>query len=140
MAFAFRKWGSRGTRAATATAVLREVADEFVHVLEVGAIDDEAAFLAASYQSGAREMGEVKRQGRRRQIELLADAPRGETVGTCLDEQTVDLQARLLRESGERVDDLCHFHSSRIVEMTRVCQAVGQARGGCRLDQRQTSA
>src|SRR5438132_10842043 len=110
--------GGGGTGAATA-AVLREVADELVHVLEVRAVDDEAAVLPAANQAGAGEVREVKRECGRRQLELFADAPGGEPFGPGLDQQAIRLEARLLREGGEGVDDLHHFHISRIMETTR---------------------
>src|SRR5437762_11490935 len=120
--------GGGGTGAATA-AVLREVADQLVHVLEVRAVDDEAAVLAAANQPGAGEVREVKRERGRRQLELFADAPGGEPFGPGLDQQAIRLEARLLREGGERVDDLHHFHISRIMEITRACQARCQPPG-----------
>src|SRR5438067_2035031 len=114
--------GGGGTGAATA-AVLREVADELIHVLEVRAVDDKAALLPAAYQAGAGEVREVKRERRRRQLELFADAPGREPFGPGLDQQAIGLKAGLLGEGGERVDDLRHFHISRIMEITRACQA-----------------
>src|SRR2546428_11030116 len=118
----------RCTGAATA-AVLREVADELIHVLEVRAVDDEAAVLAAAHEAGAGEVREVKRERGRRQLELFADAPGGEPFGSGLDQQPVGLEARLLSEGGERVDDLHHFHISRIMEITPACQARCQPPG-----------
>src|SRR3989442_2676138 len=120
--------GGGGTGAATA-AVLREVADELVHVLEVRAVDDEAAVLPAAYEAGAGEVREVKRERGGRQLEFLADAPGGEPFGPGLDQQAIRLQARLLGEGGEGVDDLRHFHISRILEITRACQARCQPPG-----------
>jgi len=58
MILSFRKW-TRGTGAAAA-AVFREVADHLVHVLEVGAVNDEAPFLPALYEAGTGEMREME--------------------------------------------------------------------------------
>src|SRR6185503_17309118 len=93
--FSFRgswKWRAR----TAAAAVLGQVADERVHVLEIGAVDDEAPVLAALSQPRAREMRKVERERRRRQAELLADAPRGNAFGPGLYQKPVDPQARFL--------------------------------------------
>src|SRR6266850_5328828 len=114
--------GGGGCTGAATAAVLREVADELIHVLEVRAVDDEAAVLPAADQAGAGEVREVERQRRRGQLELFADASRRQPFGPGLDQQAVRLEPRLLGEGGERVDDLRHFHISRIMETTRRCQ------------------
>src|SRR5438477_10728625 len=92
------------TGAATAT-VLGEVADELVHVLEVRAVDDEAAVLAAAHEAGAGEVREVKRERGRRQLELLANPSGRQPFGPGLDQEAVGLETRLLGKGGERVDD-----------------------------------
>src|ERR1700694_2895965 len=83
MALSFRG-NRRGSAGAAAAAVLGQVADQLVHVLEVGAVDDEAAVLPALHQPRTREMREVKRQRGPRQVELLADAPRRQARGPRL--------------------------------------------------------
>ena len=87
------------------------------HVLEVGAVDDEAAVLPALHQPRTREMREVKRQRGPRQVELLADAPRRQARGPRLDQQAERFQPRVVGQRGERVDRLRRFHISRIMEM-----------------------
>src|SRR5437870_1399253 len=114
--------GGGGCTGAATAAVLCEVADELVHVLEVCAVEDEAAVLPAAHETGAGEVREVKRKRGRRQLELFADAPGGEPFGPGLHQQAIGLEARLLGEGRERVDDLRHFHISRIMEMTLTCQ------------------
>src|SRR5216684_3106999 len=108
--------GGGGCTGAAAATVLGEVADELIHVLEVRAVDDEAAVLAAAHEAGAGEVREMKRERGRRQLEFFADASRRQPFGPGLDQQPVRLEARLLGEGGERVDDLRHFHISRIME------------------------
>src|SRR5438876_10139662 len=127
MVSSFTGWG--GCTGAATAAVLREVADELVHVLEVRAVEDEAAFLADAHETGAGEVREVKRERGGRQLELLADATGGEPFGPGSDQQAIRHEARLLRQGGERVDDLRHFHISRIMEITRACQARCQPPG-----------
>ena len=67
-------------------------------------------------------------QGGGGEIELLADAARGETIGAGFHQQPVHRQARRLCQCGERVDRLRHFHVSRIMETTARCQARCQPR------------
>src|SRR5258706_2579152 len=112
-----------GCALAATAAVLGEVAHELVHVLEVGAVDDEAPVLPPAHEAGAGEMREMEGERRRRQVELLTDAAGGEALGAGFDQETVGLQSRFLCEGGERVDDVRHFHISRIMETTAECQA-----------------
>ena len=49
--------------------------------------------------------------------------------GPGLDQQAVRLEPCLLGEGGECIDDLRHFHISRIMEMTPACQARCQPPG-----------
>src|SRR2546427_545979 len=94
---------NRGARAA-ATAVVGEIAHQLVHVLKVCAVDHEAPVLAALRQPGARQLSQVERQGCRRQIKLFADPPCSESFGAGFYEKAEDLEPRVLRESGERID------------------------------------
>src|ERR1051325_3334862 len=122
MVFSFPGGRAGGTRTATATAVLREVTDEFIHVLEIGAVDDEAAFGTAAHEAGAREVREMERERGGRQLELLANQPRRQSCGSGFDQQAVDLETSFLCQGSERVARLCHFHISRIMETTWRCQ------------------
>src|ERR1043166_8577933 len=128
MVFSFPGGRAGGTRTATATAVLREVTDEFIHVLEIGAVDDEAAFGTAAHEAGAREVREMERERGGRQLELLANQPRRQSCGSGFDQQAVDLETSFLCQGSERVDRLCHFHISRIMETTWRCQCAASAR------------
>src|SRR5438270_2327480 len=109
-------WVGGRTGAATA-AVLREVTDERVHVLEVGAIDYVAALLPAAQEPGAREVREMEGERGAGQLELVGDLAGGQVFGPRFDKQPIDLEPRFLRQRRERVDNLRHFHISRIVEM-----------------------
>ena len=72
---------------APAAAVLGEKADERTHVLEIGAVDDEAPVLAAVRQAGARQTGKVKGQRRRRQTQRFANGTGGHSCRTRPDQQ-----------------------------------------------------
>ena len=51
------------------------------------------------------------------QLELVGDLAGGQAFGPRFDKQPIDLEPRFLRQRRERVDNLRHFHISRIVEM-----------------------
>ena len=108
----------RERRAGPATAaVFGQVADQCVHVLEVGRVDDEAPFLPACHEAGPGEVGKVEGEGRRREVELFADSPGCETSRPGLHEQAMHLQACSMSEGSERFEGLVCFHISRIVKM-----------------------
>src|SRR6267143_6383881 len=122
MLHSFRPGRSRrsgGARAAAA-AVVGEITHQFIHALKVRAVDHEAPVLAALRQSGSRELGQVERQRRGGQVELLPDPPRGESFGAGFYEKAEDLEPRVLRESGKRFDSLRRFHISNIMEIMRL--------------------
>ena len=75
-----------------AAAVVREIANEIIHVVEVGAVDHKAAVLPAARQSRTRQMCQVEGKRRGRQVELLANQPGGQALRACLNEKPEDLQ------------------------------------------------
>src|SRR2546430_8868316 len=89
-------WVGGRTGAATA-AVLGEVADERVHGLEIGAVDHEAAFLAALHEPGPREVREMEGERGAGELELVGDLAGGHAFGGRLDEQPIDFSPRFLR-------------------------------------------
>src|SRR5688572_7278088 len=105
-----------------AAAVLGKKADELVHGLVVGAVDDEAPVLAAAHETRPDEVREVERQRGRGKAQLLGDAARGEALGAGLHQQTKGGKARFLGEPGERFYGLRRFHVSRIIEMKNESQ------------------
>src|SRR6185503_9852089 len=108
-------------------AVLREVRDQPVHVLEVSAIDDEATVLAAARQPCARQAGEMERKRSGRKIELLADRAGSKPSRARFYKEPEDREPRVLREGTERLDGLFRFHVSRIMETLGVRQAAFSA-------------
>src|SRR5687767_15150938 len=79
-------------------AVLGQITDQRVGGLEVGGIENEAPLLAAAREARARQAGEVKRQGRGRDIERLADRAGRHALRARLHEQTEDGEPRLLSQ------------------------------------------
>src|SRR2546428_10532256 len=118
--FRSRRSGRSGDARAAAAAVVGEIAHQFVHVLEVRAVDHKAPVLAALRQSGPRQLSQVERQGCGRQIEQFADPPSGEAFGPGFYEKAENLEPRVLRESGKRFDRLRRFHISNIMEIRRL--------------------
>src|SRR5580765_5716241 len=98
------KFRGDGCARAAAATVLGEVADERVHVPEIGRIEDEASLLAALGKPRARQVREVEGERRRRKLQRFADAAGGQSLRAGLDEQTVDRKARFLGQGGQRLD------------------------------------
>src|SRR4051794_3331746 len=99
MALSFSRFGSCGRRAgAPAAAVLGEKSDQLVHALEVDAVDDEAAVLAAARKAGSRKMSEVERKRGGRQVQLFADHAGGQSLRAGFDQQPEHLQPRAMRQ------------------------------------------
>src|SRR6266849_1620182 len=109
--------GRSGGARAAAAAVVGQIAHQLVHVLKVCAVDHEAAVLAALRQSGSRQLSQVERQRCGGQVELLSNPPRRKSFGAGFYEKAEDLEPRVLRESGKRIDSLRCFHISKIVEI-----------------------
>jgi hypothetical protein len=84
-----------------AAAVLGEKADELVHGPEIGAVDDEAPFVAAAREPCPHELRQMKRQRRGRQIEGFADPARRQALRARLDEQAEGSKPRFLSERTE---------------------------------------
>src|SRR5436190_231440 len=101
--FRSRRSGRSGDARAAAAAVVGEITHQFIHVLEVCAVDHKAPVLAALRQPGPRQLSQVERQGCGRQIKLFADPPGGESFGAGSYEKAEDLEPRVLREGGKRI-------------------------------------
>ena len=112
--------GRSGDARAAAAAVVSEVTHQFIHVLEVCAVDHKAPVLAALRQPGPRQLSQVERQGCGRQIKLFADPPSGESFGAGFYEKAEDLEPRVLRQGGKRFDGLRRFHISNIMEIMQL--------------------
>src|SRR5262245_25434544 len=118
MALSFHSDRCNGRRAGSATAaVLGEVADQCVHVVEVSGVDDEAAFLAVANQAGVREVRQMEGERCRRELQSLSDRACGQPLRPCLNQKSEDRETGLMRQRRKRCDCLCRFHVSRIVEM-----------------------
>jgi ACR3 family arsenite transporter len=100
-------------------AVLGEIAYKPVHVLEIRRIEDEASLLPAAQQAGARQMRKVEGKRRGRQIEFFADRARREFLRTIFDKQAVHGEASDLRQRAQGIDELCRFHISRIMIISK---------------------
>jgi len=113
----------RGARCAGA-AVLGQVVDQGSHGVEVGRVNDEPALLAAANQPRMREVRQVERERRRRQLQLLSDRAGSKAAGPRHDEEPEDGEARLVRKARQGIDCLLGFHISRIIETMEPCQVV----------------
>ena len=70
-----------------------------------------------------RELLQMERKGRGRELQLLANRPGGQAFRALLDEQAKDREPMLLRQGGQRVEGGRRFHVSNNMETKRACQA-----------------
>src|SRR5688572_27246009 len=105
------------TRAATA-AVLGEVTDECIYVLEVGAVDHEATGLPALNQPRSCQVGEVERKRCAGELELFANAAGSQAFLARLDQHAEHSQSSFVREGGKCFGGLRRIHIPRIVELS----------------------
>src|SRR4051812_42389077 len=108
--------GTDGAASAPA-AVLGEIAEHCVHLVERSAVDDVPARTLLGHQAGVGELLEVKRQGVRRHVERLGDRPRREAGRASHDKRSEHLQADRLREGSQCVDNFALFHISMLSEL-----------------------
>lgn len=125
--------GRRAVRVAfcirQAAALVGEEIDQAAHAREIGRVVDVAAFALRRDEPRTLQLLQVEGQRGRRQAELLDEIARRIAFRSALHEQPEDRQARLLRQSAERADGFVWFHSSKSIEMTKICKGVGRWRG-----------
>jgi hypothetical protein len=111
--FAFRK-----RRALSATAaILSEIAEQRVHLLELGRVDHRTAFTAHGDKTRRPEPIEVKRQGVRSKVERGSHRPRRHPFRSGLHEQPEHIETIVLRKRRESPYRICLFHNSTIIEI-----------------------
>ena len=76
-------------------------ADQRPHAVEIGAIGDRSPVAGAANEPGARQDGEVGRQGVVGAVDGLGDRAGGQSFGRMADQQAEDRKARRLAERGE---------------------------------------
>src|SRR6185503_15741300 len=111
-----RAWPAAGAAVARAT-VFAEVSDQGIHPRKARGVIDEASVLASLHEARLGKRLEVERQGGRRHVQLRADLAHGKARGPGLDEQSIDREARFLREGCERRDGGGGIHNSIILEL-----------------------
>jgi hypothetical protein len=100
--------------AAARAAVLREIADQPVHRIEVGAVDQLAAFAPSGNEARALKGLEMERQRRGNQADSLRYLAGGKSVWTALDEEPEDREPMLVRERVQSPDYLESSHDNTI--------------------------
>ena len=102
----------------TAAAVLGQEAEQFVHRLEPRGIDHRATL--ATYRDKAREAQSVKMEGERirREIESRRDGARRHAFRSSLNQKAENIEAVLLRESGQCGQNVLLLHTSTDIEMS----------------------
>jgi hypothetical protein len=95
-------------------AVFAQKGDQPAGTLDIQGIKDISPNPPGPQQSGALQLGEVMRQRRRRQPDLVGDLARGKAVGTPRNEQPKHPQAMLVSQRCQRFDRFFHFHTLTI--------------------------
>ena len=98
------------------TAIIGKEYEQVVHAGKVRGVKNKATVLPAGYQAGARKMRQVKRQGRRREVELLRDAPGIHALRPHLQQQSEYGKTGFLSQGGKTGHGICRFHISSIIE------------------------
>jgi hypothetical protein len=107
-------------------AVLRQVAEQGIHLREVGAVDQVASARLAADQARVGQFLEVERERAGRHAELLGDHAGRQAGRAGHDQGTKGTQALRLGQCGQRLHGAglvgegirqCRFHISMIVEI-----------------------
>src|SRR5450755_2347258 len=96
--------------------VLGEVAEQRVHMVERGSIDDVAARTLLRHQAGVRQLLQVERQRVGGDAQSLGHRPWRETGAAPNDQGPEHLEPHRLGQRGERTDDVFFFHYSSLLE------------------------
>jgi hypothetical protein len=105
-----------------AAAVVREIAKQRVHGLELGRVDHRAAIPAHRDKAGGPQPVKMKRQGVRREIQSGCDGARGQAIGAGLYKQAENVKAIILGECGQSRYGIGLFHISMNIEIIIQCQ------------------
>ena len=90
---------------------------EAADAIECRGIADGAAVLVRADEIGGGENIEMEGESGAGKMEAFGDLSGGEALRGVADEETEDVQAGFLSESGKSVDGLICFHNSRIMEI-----------------------
>lgn len=97
--------------------MLREVAEQVVHLLEIGAIDQVAAVTLLRDETGPLQFLQVERERGAGYFERFAHAARRFAFGARHDQRAKDAKAHGLGQCGKAFNGFCFFHISIIVEI-----------------------
>jgi len=115
--FFARVFGRGLAAAGGGAAVFEQELSEAVDAIEGRGIADGAASFVRADEIGGGEDIEMEGESGAGKMEALSDLAGGEALRGVADEETEDVQAGFLSESGESVDGLICFHNSRIMEI-----------------------
>jgi len=110
-------FGLRCAGLALAT-VVDQIAQQVVHVDQIGAVEQLAAFPLDAHQVRMGQFLEVKGEGRGRQVEHRRQDGWRQPFRPGAYQGAKDTQACLVRQSGESVDGCFFVHYSNILEIT----------------------
>jgi hypothetical protein len=97
-------------RVATA-AVLGQERQQRAHALDLDRVEDAALVAPGGGEPGALELGEMRREGRGRDLEPLGDLPGRQPDRALSEQEAKDLQPGGVRESGKRLQGIWRVHA-----------------------------
>jgi hypothetical protein len=98
-------------------AVLGQKTQHRVHAVKLGTVNQIPAAALLRDQIGMQQLFQVKRQGRRRDGQLLRQRSRGQPDRALHHQQAEYLQTVRLRQCGQGFDNVFIFHISIIMEI-----------------------
>ena len=116
--------GGYSTTIGPLAAILRQISQHGIHAREIRFVYPFAAVADTDHQSRMLQLRQVVVERRRRHTQTRADLANRQPPRPHFDQQTEDVQPRIMGQSTQRFDDICFFHISRYIEiLTRVKRA-----------------
>src|SRR5437667_7518927 len=106
-----RRYALRRAARALAT-VLGQIAEQAIHLLVIGRVENEPPILAGLHHPCIGELLQMEGKSRGRQVQSLCDRARGQALGPLLHQHSIDRKPRALRQGSQRFDCLWRFHCS----------------------------
>ena len=94
-----------------AAAVLGQEPEQRAHALDVDRVDDAALVARRGDETGALELGEVRREGGRRYLQPLGDLPGRQAERALADQEAEDLEPGGVRKRGKRLQRVWSVHA-----------------------------
>lgn len=102
----------------TGAAVAHQIPHGFLHVDEMGAVDDRSAATLGHGQPSARKHRKMRRHGVVRHRQLPGDFSCRQTIGFMAYKQAKSRQSGFLGKRRKAIDGICSVHMSKNIDMS----------------------